>query len=665
MHSALHARDPRWLGRYELIARLGQGGMGVVFLGRDPSGRSVAVKIVRNEFSYDQQYRNRFRSEVSRARQVPPFCTAEVLDADPDHDPPYLVVEYVDGPSLAAVVRRRGRLQGAELHGVAVGIATALAAIHGAGVIHRDLKPGNVLFAMGGVKVIDFGIARPLEATSHHTGTDHMVGTVAYMAPERFDTDAVDEVTTAADIFAWGALVGFAATGRTPFAAGSPPATAMRILTQPPDLDGVPESLRDIVGRALDKDPRRRPTARELVDLLVPDGRAASAVVPVDTSGADPERGDTQDTPALPVSAGIALTGETAATVARRRGRRRAHRRVRAERRWAWPAAAGVALATVSLTAAIGLPWVFGGTDGSAADPGAGQDRATGTAGQAATMFVEPSEPFTFTFSGYRVGRYRVQDPAVVSTAYEIARVNDDRDLYAYLTLFRTGVFDPESVAGVQRTTVGGRPALERSAVDQAPGLPTSLTSRFLAWEVADKRWATLQAYSAAENDPSPRDLRDIAQWLKPDRARPATLPFTLGYVPVGYQPVQVGTGAWANVAGIRAIDLNNHGGAVFARPLPKPAGLTSPWRTSIDTDLPTRFEVLVSPDRKKAPPYPTECEEGSCYLWRVQDGVRIDVVSQQLSKAEKRRILDGVKLAEVTAPEDWPEAVSAFPVGP
>jgi hypothetical protein len=439
----------------------------------------------------------------------------------------------------------------------------------------------------------------------------------------------------------------------------------MRILTHPPDLDGVPESLRDVVGRALDKDPRRRPTARELVDLLVPDGRAASAVVPVDTGGADREGTDTQDTPAIPVGARIALADETASTVDRRRGRRRAPRRTRADRKWALPAAAGVALATVALTAAIGLPSIFGETGEPAAGNGTTGSIAPGSAGQAATGFAEPTEPFTFTFSGYRVGRFRVQDPAVVSTAYEIARVNDDGDLYAYLTLFRTGAFDPESVAGVQRTTVAGRPALERSAVDQMPGLPTSLTSRFLAWQVADQRWATLQAYSPAENDPSPRDLRDIAEWLKPDRARPATLPFTLTYVPVGYQPVQVGSGAWANVAGIRVIDQNNHGGAVFARPLPRPTGLTTPWRTSIDTDLPTRFEVLVSPDRKKAPPYPTECKEGSCYLWRVEDGVRIDVVSQQLSRAEKKRILDGVELAEVTAPEDWTEAVSAFPIGP
>jgi serine/threonine protein kinase len=250
------------------VRRLGEGGMGAVFLARDPAGREVAVKIIRPEFAAEDEFRARFRSEVNRARQVPPFCTAEVLDADPDHDTPYLVVEYVDGPSLAEVVTRRGPLTAGGLHSVAVGVATALTAIHGAGVIHRDLKPRNVLFALGGPKVIDFGIARAMEPTSQHTRTDQMVGTVAYMAPERFD--GRNRVTGAAsDIFAWGAVVTYAATGRTPFTGDSPMATAARILTQEPDLTGLSGPLRDLVARALAKEPDDRPTARELLDALM------------------------------------------------------------------------------------------------------------------------------------------------------------------------------------------------------------------------------------------------------------------------------------------------------------------------------------------------------------------------------------------------------------
>ncbi|AGZ41900.1 serine/threonine protein kinase [Actinoplanes friuliensis] len=272
----LRPGDPERLGEYELTARLGAGGMGTVFLGRAPQGRPVAIKVVRSEFVRDEEFLGRFRSEVNRARQVPPFCTAEVLGADLDHDPPYLVVEYVDGPTLTDVIREHGPLSPAGLYSAAIGIATALTAIHGAGVIHRDLKPGNVLFALGGVKVIDFGIARPLEATSAHTRTDQMVGTVAYMAPERFDEAPGPRVSPAADIFAWGAVVTFAGTGRTPFAADSAPATAMRILTQPPSLGDLPMPLRTIVERTLAKEPSERPTARELLDLLLATGSPAA-----------------------------------------------------------------------------------------------------------------------------------------------------------------------------------------------------------------------------------------------------------------------------------------------------------------------------------------------------------------------------------------------------
>jgi predicted Ser/Thr protein kinase len=278
----LRPTDPRRLGAYRVVSRLGEGGMGTVYLGQDRDGHPVAIKVIKPEYAHDEQFRARFRSEVNRARQVPPFCTAELLDADADHETPYLVVEYVDGPSLAEVVDEQGPLTGGNLHSVAVGVATALAAIHGAGVIHRDLKPRNVLFALGTPKVIDFGIARAFEATSHHTGTDQMVGTVAYMAPERFDTGSSRTLGPAADVFAWGVVVTYAGTGRTPFAADSPAATAARILTQPPNLTGLPAPLRDLVATTLEKDPDRRPSAFELLDLLLaagaPDAPAAAGL---------------------------------------------------------------------------------------------------------------------------------------------------------------------------------------------------------------------------------------------------------------------------------------------------------------------------------------------------------------------------------------------------
>jgi predicted Ser/Thr protein kinase len=276
----LRKGDPRKLGRYELLGRLGEGGMGVVYLAKAADGQQVAIKMIRADLEVDEEFRRRFRSEVNRARQVPPFCTAEVLDADPDHERPYLVVEYVDGPSLSAVVAERGPLSPANLHALAIGMATALTAIHGAGVIHRDLKPSNVLLPPGSPKVIDFGIARAVEATSHHTATNQWLGTVAYMAPERFGDNASTVVTPAADVFAWGGVLVYAGTGRTPFAAESPPVVAARILTQPPDLTGLVPPLRDLVERTLAKDPAERPTSRELLDLLLaasPDRQPAVA----------------------------------------------------------------------------------------------------------------------------------------------------------------------------------------------------------------------------------------------------------------------------------------------------------------------------------------------------------------------------------------------------
>ncbi|MFY1687244.1 serine/threonine protein kinase [Plantactinospora sp. WMMB782] len=269
----LRSTDPSRLGGWELLGRLGEGGMGTVYLARAAgTGRLVAVKMIRYDLAHDAEFRRRFRGEVKRARQVPPFCTAEVLDADPDHDPPYLVAEYVDGPSLATVVTERGPLTPGNLHGLAVGMATALTAIHGAGVIHRDLKPSNVLLPPGSPKVIDFGIARAVAGTGAGTRTDQVIGTVAYMAPERFEPATTGVLTPAADVFAWGAVVAYAGTGRTPFAAETPAATAVRILTQQPDLDGLTGPLRDLVEQALAKDPAQRPSARELLDRLLDGG---------------------------------------------------------------------------------------------------------------------------------------------------------------------------------------------------------------------------------------------------------------------------------------------------------------------------------------------------------------------------------------------------------
>ncbi|WP_171064344.1 protein kinase domain-containing protein [Actinomadura soli] len=263
-----HRGLPERIGPYRVVDRLGEGGMGTVYAGLDESGRKVAIKVIRREFAADRQYRARFEAEVAAAQRVRPFCTAPVLDADPAADPPYLVTEFVNGPSLDAAVAKDGALRGADLEAVAVGIATALTAIHDAGVVHRDLKPANVVLSTFGPRVIDFGIARSLDGT-RLTATGGIVGTPAFMAPEQLDGRGA---TPASDVFAWGATVAFAARGGPCFDGASIPAIMHQILSGDPDLSGLGGSLLNAVRSALAKDPARRPTAQSLLDGLISSG---------------------------------------------------------------------------------------------------------------------------------------------------------------------------------------------------------------------------------------------------------------------------------------------------------------------------------------------------------------------------------------------------------
>ncbi|XRQ12438.1 DUF4389 domain-containing protein [Actinomadura welshii] len=267
----LEQDEPRVLGPYRLLGRLGRGGMGTVYLGAEPDGRRVAVKVVNRELAGEPAFLARFRREVTAARRVHRFCTAPVLDAGLDQDPPYIVTEYIDGPSLEKAVRSKGPLPGSDLEGVAVGVATALAAIHGAGIVHRDLKPANVLLSSTGPRVIDFGIARALDATDGPTRTGQFVGTPSYIAPEVLQGE---QVAQASDVFSWGCVVAYAGTGRPPFQGKTVAETFHLIGTAEPDLGGLDPRLREIVAAALAKDPRVRPTARQLLTRLVGQDRA-------------------------------------------------------------------------------------------------------------------------------------------------------------------------------------------------------------------------------------------------------------------------------------------------------------------------------------------------------------------------------------------------------
>ncbi|HEY8481454.1 MAG TPA: DUF4389 domain-containing protein [Spirillospora sp.] len=262
----LEQDEPRVLGPYRLLGRLGRGGMGTVYLGAEPDGRRVAVKVINRELAGEPAFLERFRREVTAARRVHRFCTAPVLDAELDQDPPYIVTEYIDGPTLENAVKDKGPLTGSDLEGLAVGVATALTAIHGAGIVHRDLKPANVLLSSTGPRVIDFGIARPLDGTGGPTRTGQFVGTPSYIAPEVLRGEPVQQ---ASDVFSWGCVVAYAGMGRPPFQAGTVAETFRLITTAEPDLSGLDPRLRDIVAAALDKDPRKRPTAQGLLARLV------------------------------------------------------------------------------------------------------------------------------------------------------------------------------------------------------------------------------------------------------------------------------------------------------------------------------------------------------------------------------------------------------------
>ncbi|MEV6864082.1 protein kinase [Streptosporangium subroseum] len=252
------------IGGYVLRRELGRGGMGVVHLATTPTGGLAAVKVIHPQLAGDPAFRRRFDREVAAARSVARFCTAPVLDAGIEGGVAYLVTEYVKGPDLAQAVREQGPLTGANLEALAVGIATALHAIHGAGVIHRDLKPSNVLLSPLGPRVIDFGIAQLVDSQS--LASQSILGTPAFMAPEQV---RAEPLTPAIDVYAWGGVIAFAGTGRLPFGGGSPSEVLYRIVNEGPNLDGLDETMRAVVERAMAKDPARRPSAQRLLDELV------------------------------------------------------------------------------------------------------------------------------------------------------------------------------------------------------------------------------------------------------------------------------------------------------------------------------------------------------------------------------------------------------------
>ncbi|AJT66222.1 serine/threonine-protein kinase [Streptomyces chattanoogensis] len=267
--------DPRVLGRYRLLGRLGAGGMGRVYVGRSEGGRTVAVKVVHAQLAADDQFRARFRREIESAQRVGGDWTAPVLDADPDASIPWIATGYVAGPSLAQAVADVGPLAERSVRVLGAGLAEALAAVHALGLVHRDVKPSNVLLTLDGPLLIDFGIARAMEGTVSLTSTGVSVGSPGYMAPEQILGNGA---TGAADVFSLGAVLAYAATGASPFAGDSSAALLYKVVHEEPLLGAQLEGeLRELVAACLSKDPAGRPAPAELAARLAGDGSGGAA----------------------------------------------------------------------------------------------------------------------------------------------------------------------------------------------------------------------------------------------------------------------------------------------------------------------------------------------------------------------------------------------------
>ncbi|WP_432121615.1 PQQ-binding-like beta-propeller repeat protein [Streptomyces sp. S1] len=301
----LTQHDPRRIGPFEVLGRLGAGGMGLVYLARSASGRRVAIKTVRTELAEDQLFRVRFTREVEAARAVSGFYTAAVVDADPRAAVPWLATAYVPAPSLEEIVNECGPLPAQAVRWLAAGVAEALQSIHGAGLVHRDLKPSNVLVVEDGPRVIDFGIASGVSNT-RLTMTNVAVGTPAYMSPEQARDSR--SVTGASDIFSLGSMLVFAATGHAPYHGANPVETVFMLLREGPDLEGLPEELRPLIESCMQMDVTRRPSPADLQAQLAPhlfgpgsdDSGTASAWLPLSATAMIERRRGGGRTPTAP-----------------------------------------------------------------------------------------------------------------------------------------------------------------------------------------------------------------------------------------------------------------------------------------------------------------------------------------------------------------------------
>lgn len=374
------ATDPERIGPYRVVGRIGAGGMGAVYAGIDPAGSCAAVKVVHPQYAADPDFRARFAREVSLVASVSATCTAAYFGADTGAEAPWMATEYVPGDTLRVHVRKNGPLTGGMAVSLAAGLAEALVAIHAAGVVHRDLKPGNVILSPGGPKVLDFGIARATDGTAL-TRTGGLFGTPGWMAPEQYNGVPASDRS---DVFAWACLVAFAATGRDPFAGGPVEVVVHRTRTEEPDLTGLPPELLPTVRRALSKDPADRPTAAEVLAEVTGAWSATRVDAP---PASDPTR-------VVPAMLAAEWRGVTAG----------APERVRRPRR-----ALLVSAGAAGLAAALVATFLIVRPDGGEADLG-------GDPGEAAPESADASEP-----AGPAVARDPADGAAVITEAVALA----------------------------------------------------------------------------------------------------------------------------------------------------------------------------------------------------------------------------------------------------
>ncbi|WP_236543224.1 serine/threonine-protein kinase [Spiractinospora alimapuensis] len=426
-------RDPPNIAGFNLLGRLGAGGQGTVYLAeRDQDGARVAIKCLSHEALGESGVRQRFVREAEAARQVASFCTAAVLAADFEADTPYIVSEYVEGLSLHQRVRQGGVIVGGDLIRLAVATATALVAIHEAGIVHRDFKPGNVLLGEGGARVIDFGIAQITEGTG--TLTNSTVGAPSFMAPEQI-TDG--SATFASDVFAWGAVLVFAATGASPFDGSTVPNVLHNVLNAEPDLSAIPEPLRPLTAAALSKDPAARPGAVDLLMALL--GRQER---PTDASSLDQ---------AVQEAHSAVIDGASAATATvpwstPNTNPRPSHAGPTPPRRpprWLLPVGAVAAVGLLGAGVLLGHALGAGGTSGDGTEVGGeAGDSGNGAAGSDGHRFSEEEAGtwqgvadsgnlFTAEVeTGERAAALRVPDDDSCSTEIRLLGVNDNEDGY-------------------------------------------------------------------------------------------------------------------------------------------------------------------------------------------------------------------------------------------